>query len=262
MVLFIVDAQKDFADPKGSLYVNGADDSCKRTAAFIRNNIDTIDHIVLTMDTHRVNAIFHPTWWKMADGGNVPPLTSIRLSDIDSGKYYTDKDPEWSRAYVEALEKQGGVHTVWPQHCVIGTWGYSIDDEILSAVHEWEIKRGGVHGAEYVSKGANPKVEHFGAFQAEVSIPTDPSTQANMSLINRLKEFGTILICGQARNVCVLQSVKQMLKLSPAGMGSKMVLLEDCMDDVPNFPTTADEDYAKASEAGVSFTKSSLWTNG
>jgi nicotinamidase-related amidase len=53
-VLLIIDPQVDF-HPGGSLAVNGADEDSKRAAEMINNNINEIDEIFVTLDSHHVS---------------------------------------------------------------------------------------------------------------------------------------------------------------------------------------------------------------
>ena len=74
--LLIVDAQKDFCFPKGSLYVagrsgTGAIDDSRRTAEFIYRNLGAIKNITTTMDTHYAFQIFFPSFW--VDGRRCAP---------------------------------------------------------------------------------------------------------------------------------------------------------------------------------------------
>lgn len=253
-----IDLQVDFTNPNGALFVNGAEQDVQRIAAMILRDIDQIDHIALTLDSHRVVDISHPSWWNKADGTPVDPFTPISLADIDSGKYYSTKDPKWSREYVATLEKEGKFgHFIWPEHCIIGSQGHAIDPTILSAVHTWERKRGGIHGAEYVTKGTNAYTEHFGAFQAQVPISNDPNTQPNLALLKKLEEFKNVFIFGEARNFCVVNSLIQILDLAPQ-LASKLVVVEDVMSDVPSVPVevnvATNEAFNRARAMGVRFT--------
>ena len=53
-ILLIVDPQIDF-HPGGSLAVAGANEDSARTASLILSNINDIDEIYVTMDSHNVN---------------------------------------------------------------------------------------------------------------------------------------------------------------------------------------------------------------
>lgn len=259
-----IDFQKDFTVPagpnqkQGALYVKGAEDDVKRTARFIMNNIDAIDRIILTMDSHRVVDISHPTGWVDGEGKPIGPMTPISHQDILDGKYSWTLNPQWAREYTKRLEAAGSQHFIWREHCIIGSEGHNIDPVILDAVHAWERRRGGITGAEYVTKGSHPLTEHFGAFQAQVPIDNEPGTQPRLALLHTLQEFDSVFLCGEARSHCVLNTLNQVLMLAPE-LAPKLVVLEDCMSDVPNpapnvdfsalFPPVA----AKAKAMGTRF---------
>src|SRR5678815_4260417 len=57
VVLLVIDAQKDFCFPRGSLFVGGrsgtgAIDDNDRLARFVYRNLGTLTEIVCTLDTH------------------------------------------------------------------------------------------------------------------------------------------------------------------------------------------------------------------
>ena len=66
--ILIIDAQYDFCNPQGALFVEGADADMKRLAAWIKTNKSQIDHISVTMDSHPVNDISHPSFWQDKNG--------------------------------------------------------------------------------------------------------------------------------------------------------------------------------------------------
>ena len=51
-ILLVIDPQVDFCDPNGSLFVKGADADMKRLATMIRENINLIERINITLDSH------------------------------------------------------------------------------------------------------------------------------------------------------------------------------------------------------------------
>lgn len=57
MIMLIIDPQMDFHPPNGTLGVPGAQEDSERTAAFIREHIDEIDDIFVTLDSHHVYLI-------------------------------------------------------------------------------------------------------------------------------------------------------------------------------------------------------------
>src|SRR5262245_25260307 len=66
--LLLIDVQKDFCFPEGSLYVagrsgTGAVDDSRRIAEFIYRNLGILTNITVTMDTHFAYQIFFPSFW-------------------------------------------------------------------------------------------------------------------------------------------------------------------------------------------------------
>ena len=66
--LLLIDVQKDFCFPEGSLYVagrcgTGAIDDSRRIAEFIYRNLGAITDITTTLDTHLAYQIFFPSFW-------------------------------------------------------------------------------------------------------------------------------------------------------------------------------------------------------
>ena len=71
--LLIIDPQNDFMDlPDSALPVPGAVADMDRLAAFIRRAGKKIDDIHVTLDSHRLIDIAHPTFWRDADGSAAP----------------------------------------------------------------------------------------------------------------------------------------------------------------------------------------------
>lgn len=233
-VLFIIDGQVSFTRRGEALFVEGSEEDTQRTAQFIIRNIDEIDLIVLTMDTHHLVDISHPSGWVDQFGKPIAPMTPISHQDILDGKYSWTLDQAWALEYTKQLEAKGKYqHFVWREHCIVGTEGHNIDPILLEAVHAWERKHGGISGAKYIQKGLNPLTEHFGAFSPQVSIPNEQDTQPNSSLLQELNTFDRTIICGQALSHCVGESISQIIDLAPE-LASKVTVLMDCASNVPN----------------------------
>ncbi|MBN1926049.1 MAG: hypothetical protein JW798_09445 [Prolixibacteraceae bacterium] len=255
--LLIIDAQFDFCNPKGSLFVEGADADMKRLAAWIKTNKHKIGHITLTLDNHPVNDISHPSFWHDA-GGNFPkPFTPISANDIHMGKWVPRFFREEAIHYVESLEEQGEFgHYIWPYHCLIGSHGASIDKTIMEALIEWSWDGKYYHT---ILKGTNPLTEHFGVFRANIPIPGQPETQLNEQLIDSLRKFDTIFLAGEARSHCVANSLKQVMDEAPS-LIEKLVILDDCMSDVAGMGHLGIPIFERAREIGIRFssTKAAL----
>jgi nicotinamidase/pyrazinamidase len=232
VALLIIDAQNDFCSPKGTLFVPGSEEDNERLSQWILSNKDAIDYIGCTLDSHQVNDIAHPGYWRDKNGNHPGPFTAITLADVENGTWSAVK-PQHAREYLKSLEDQGDyVHVIWPEHCRIGSWGHGLDEKIDNAVTAWS--RGG-KSIHFVTKGTNPDTEHFGAFEAQVPIDNRPETQYNLQLQQILEKYDVVYLAGQAKSHCVANTLKQVVRKAP-NLAKKFVILEDCMSDVPGGP--------------------------
>lgn len=255
VLLFIIDMQYDFCLPDGALYVNGAEKDAERLARFIRANTEVIDHIIMTQDNHNVIDISHPGYWEDMDGNHPLPFTHISASDVKAGLWKPCFEKEKAVSYIRSLEEQGEFpHVIWPEHCIIGSRGAAIVDEVLEPVKTWS-RKGRLF--DLVIKGTNPLTEHFGALRANIPIENAPETQLNTKLVNKLGEFKIIMIAGEARSHCVATTIKQMLNIGD--LSRRLVIMEDCMSDVTGFETLALQIYEDAKRKGASFVRSTVW---
>lgn len=257
--LLVIDAQNDFMDLPGSaLPVAGATADMDRVATLIKNNIAVIGSITCTLDSHRTIDISHPSFWVDKDGAFVQPFTPISYKDLQEGKYTARFAPIQSVDYVKKLEEQGEFgHFIWPEHCLIGSVGAALYQPFHEALKLWEASKGKI--VTYVTKGDNPFTEHFGAFRANIELAQDPRTQFNQKLISDLMSNDVVLLAGEAKSHCVANSLRQAITEVPA-LAPKIVVLEDCMSDVPGLPTAFYDEvqkiYDDAKSKGVRFVKS------
>jgi nicotinamidase/pyrazinamidase len=248
----IIDMQYDFCSPEGTLYVNGAKEDVLRLADFISRNDERIGHIILTQDYHDVIDISHPAFWEDKKGRHPEPFTGINLKKILAGSWQPRFHKGQAIEYIRKLETQGEFpHTIWPEHCIKGSRGAAIADEIMEPVKNW-ARKGRIF--DVVIKGTHPLTEHFGALKANVPVAGSPETHLNTALADKLINARTIYIAGEARSHCVATTVKQMLHL--AGLSKKLVILEDCMSDVTGFEKLALPIYKKAKAEGAKFMSS------
>ncbi|MGL5786865.1 MAG: hypothetical protein ACRCX4_08625 [Bacteroidales bacterium] len=253
-LLFVVDMQNDFCLPTGKLSVPNAMTDVERLATFIKRKGNSLDAIILTQDSHQVNDIAHACFWTDQKGESPAPFTLISSEDVKN-KIWASKNPEhqeWAQYYIDALEKEGNfVHVIWPEHCITGSKGEAIVDELMSAVEEWA--RGG-HYFELFRKGEYPYTEHFGALRANIIVESEKGTHLNQELIERLKAFDVIYVAGEAKSHCVATTLKQMLEIN--GLATKIVILEDCMSDVAGFEGHATPVLNDAVKQGARIAKS------
>ncbi|MCQ2249492.1 MAG: isochorismatase family protein [Bacteroidales bacterium] len=248
-VLFIIDPQNDFCDPNGSLYVPGAENDMARLADMVDEAGCGISSIIMTADDHLPNDIAHPRYWANADGSMVDPFAAIASADVESGKYVAvGGSKEASISYLKRLEQAGKQHTVWPMHCISGTWGADIESGIMTAVMNWTADSD--RHFRIVRKGYYPYTEHYGAFAAEVQDPDVPSTMYNTGLEKELDGYDRILIAGEAKSHCVKNTIAQMMEHNPSMMG-KVWILMDAMMPVKGFDDAADGVLLKARSLGA-----------
>jgi len=256
ILLLIIDMQNDFCNPHGPLYVNGAEKDAVRLGKFISVNPDKIDHIVLTQDNHNVIDISHPLFWEDKNGNPAPAFTEINSVNIRQGVWRPRFEKEKAIEYIHKLEHQGEFpHVIWPEHCITGSSGAAIVNEIMEPVKEW-ARKGKFY--DLVVKGTNPLTEHFGALMANVPIEGSPETQLNTILVKTLLRFNMILVAGEAKSHCVATTIKQMLNIE--GIARKIVILEDCMSVVTGFENIALSIYEQAKKDGARFALSTEWS--
>lgn len=248
--LFIIDMQNDFCLATGALYVPGAEQDTVRLSHFIKQNTSKIDSIILTQDNHQVMDIAHPEFWRDAAGKRPQPFTGISVEEVEQGVWNPQFEREKVLEYLKALNTQGEYpHTIWPEHCLMGSEGAAITTTVMQAVREWAAD-----GRFYklVIKGTNPLTEHFGAFRANVPLPSAPETQLNMALLDELTHYQRIVVAGEARSHCVANTIRQLFDY-PELVG-KLQILNDCMSNVPGFEQLAEPIFNRAEERGATIT--------
>ena len=234
--LLIIDPQRDFCKSNGALFVPGADDDMNRLAAMVQKHLTKLDDIHVTMDSHHWFDIAHPCAWLGKDGKHPGFFTIITLSDVDNGVWRAAHPSMQKRFrdYVAALATNNRYPLcIWPPHCLIGSPGYCVHDELYAAVTAWEDKYSNVGAiVDYVTKGSNPFTEHYSAVMADVPDPSDPSTQLNTGLIQTLQEATYILIAGEALSHCLKNTVEDIANNFGPDNVKKMVLLTDATSSV------------------------------
>jgi len=249
----IIDAQYDFCNPAGALYVPGAQEDIQRLSKLITANVNKIDAVFATLDTHPVNDISHPSFWQDAAGNTPARFTLITATDVKAGQWRPRFEPDKVLCYLEQLEVQGEfVHCIWPEHCLHGSRGAALDDSLFEALRHFAHT-----GKEYrtIKKGTNPMTEHFGIFQAQIPIENAPETQLNTTLITDLMQFDRVYLCGEAKSHCVATSLKQVMQHAPE-LACKLVIIEDIMSDVTGFGYLGDPIYAAARQIEIPFINS------
>ncbi len=251
--LLIVDPQKDFCDPGGSLFVPGAEEDAVRLATMIDRLGRKIDGIKVTLDSHHRLHVAHPIFWADAGGNRPRPFTIITAEDVRSGKWrpFDAALHDRALAYTEQLDRNGRYQLcIWPEHCLIGTWGHTVADPVRDALLRWEDGPAVVH---WVAKGPNIYTEHYSVVQADVPDPADPTTQINLDLLNDLRSYDVIGLTGEALSHCVANTGRDIIANFSAKYVTKMHIITDCSSSVPGFEHVGDRFLAEMRELGMRF---------
>lgn len=243
--------------------------SMQNVADLISRGGHKLNDVHITMDSHHPLHIAHPRWFKDSAGNHPNPFTLMRADGdkiigftmdaqgktTDIGEYFVTLPSltDHTITYLNSLSAGGRYpHCIWPYHCIIGTTGHNIVDPVMEAVWKWENEIGGF--ADIVTKGSNPKVEHFSAVKAEVEDAVDPSTLLNTELIKVLMEADLVLLAGQARSHCLANTVRDIadeFKTDGDSFIKKCVLLEDATNDVPGFEFLGDKFVSDMTARGM-----------
>lgn len=253
VTLLIIDAQNDFCNPLGSLYVagrsgNGAIDDCARTAQFIYGNLPRLTRIVPTLDTHLTHQIFFASFWIDGAGNPISPHRTISTKQIDDGEVMPHPamaalvggNYAWLlkqvRFYCAELEREGKYSLyVWPSHCVIGSQGHALNGVVYEAAMFHAFAR--YAQLEPEVKGANPFTENYSVFRPEVLKRHDgqPLAQKNTKFIKTILGSDAVVIAGQAASHCVKSTIADLLAevtaVDPA-LAKRVYILGDCTSSV------------------------------
>ena len=199
---------------------------------FIYNNMDKVSNIAVSIDTHTPHQIFHPCWWIDENGNNPAPYTPITLADLDSGKWRAVINPMASRDYVEHLEKDGKkTLVVWSYHCIQGTTGCALENQFANMIYFHSVAKKSV--VQRLVKGQDPLSEMYGVIKPEY----DTNGYINLDFLNKIDKFDKVIIGGEAKSHCVMESIKQILEHyeTRPEVTKKIYILDDCMSIIPGF---------------------------
>lgn len=280
--LVVIDGQNDFmGNDDGTPYlvklengkaftatlpVKGAVSDMKRLAKMIDRVGHKFTDIHATLDSHQIIDVGHPDMWRDQNGNSPTPLATIFSSNDLINDIWTPRNSNLRKrmiAYELALEgsKNKYPHIIWPEHCVIGTWGHTFQDDFAQAMTRWARKY--CANIDLVVKGVNPYTEHYGALMAEVPDPEDSSTQLNTAFLSVMQDADIIGFAGEASSHCVLTTLQQVVENIGKEHLRKFHLLTDCMSPVapvpgvtPDFPAIADQFLKEMAVEGMTLTTS------
>jgi nicotinamidase-related amidase len=242
-----IDSQNDFTNKQGSLFVPGADENSKRAAGLIRRLRPKITKIIRSLDSHDTIDISHKAWY-VDQNGNHPEtdvmkgLTVITPEDFENYKWNTSLLGRRARTlkYLKALKTNGRYpHVIWPDHCLIGSWGHNMNEDVFTEILEWEREH--KIWSDSVTKGSNPWTEHFSAIRAEVPDDDDLSTQVNDKLVAAIENSDVTIWIGEALSHCLANTFRDAIAaFTNSDKIKNMILARDCTSNVPTFEHLGD----------------------
>lgn len=258
-ILFLaIDMQNDFME-KGQLAVPGSHQDIQNAVRFLYTHLEKITRIAVSLDTHQPDQIFHPIWWVDAEGNHPAPFTVITPEDVQSGRWLPVHDAEESLAYVQKLAEQSKKELcIWPYHCLEGSYGAALESQFANMVFFHSAARRST--PLRIVKGQDPLSEMYGIIKPEVAPADEPG---NEKLLRELKNYDRIIVVGEAKSHCVLESLRQILEHYQAepDVTSRIVVLSDCMSPIPGFEESTEVTLAHFQETyGITVTTSTACT--
>lgn len=286
--LLVIDAQKDFCFPSGTLYVGGrsgkgAMEDNQRTAEFVYSNLDIITNITTTLDTHFAFQIFFPSFWVDSNGAPLAAYSTITTEEVKNGSvrpnpavasWLCGGNYPWllkqAEFYCAELERLGKYQLyLWPPHCILGSDGHALAGVIHEAQMFHSFTRGMQSWAEV--KGGHPLTENYSVLRPEVLKRFDgqPLAQKNTKFIETLITSDIVIIAGQAASHCVKSSIDDLLSeilAKDPKLAHKVYIMTDCMSAVAipdgkggfiaDFTPQAEEAFKRFADAGMHLVKS------
>jgi nicotinamidase-related amidase len=286
--LLLIDVQKDFCFPEGTLYVagrsgTGAIDDSRRIAELIYRNLGAITEITTTLDTHLAYQIFFPSFWldrtdAAPDAHRVITADQIAAGEVRpnpavarwlcGGNYtWLCKQVEY---YCRELERAGKYQLyLWPPHCLLGSDGHALAGIVHEARLFHAFARTSQSSVEV--KGGNPLTENYSVLRPEVTSRFDgaPLGQRNTQFVHTLLTASAVVIAGQAASHCVKSTIDDLLAEIAAqdpALAHKVYLVTDCMSAVTvpdgkggfaaDFTAQADAALQRFADAGMHLVKS------
>ena len=255
--LLIIDMQNDFCDPKGALFVPGADADAVLLGTMINRVEKKLKDITKTMDSHHEVDIAHPIMYVDSQGNHPAPFTIITEDDFDNDTWTTTNPGcrKKVRAYLAALTANNRYPLcVWPPHCIIGSTGHAVVEPVRLALRDWCCNQ--MKKVDFVTKGSNIFTEHYSAVKADVPDDGDITTKLNTDLLDILVEADEIPISGQALSHCVRNTVTDIADNFGEENIKKLILLEDTCSSVPGFEHLGTDFVADMKKRGMRVTTS------
>lgn len=226
-LLLIIDPQNDFIN--GSLTVKNANDCMFRLSEFIADNVEEIDDIIVTLDSHQPGHVSFKFSWITRTWEGEPEISKITPEMIGNSvkPRFSHLNAEDIKEYIERIP--GKSLDLWPSHCVIGTEGHSIYGPLEGALKIWSLHKS--KSWEVLLKGNRPEREMYSAIVCDGE---ENFGLGHAPLINSpmLSECDKIYIAGIAKDFCVAATVKDLIDLYGEDVENKLIFLEECLPTI------------------------------
>lgn len=226
LAVLVIDMTNCFADPKGSLYVPGAQLVGSYISRFINSKSSKIDYIVSTTDWHPRNHIGSVESWIVPEGMDI-----VTAEDLQSGKALLRFPIHEKEDILEYIRDSGPLH-LWPEHGVKDTSGSCPIMPLEIAYRKWQLIRPeNFDKLETFKKGQNPFRENWSIFsyQSAPSGSVTRYTEAGKELAEKLAKYDKILVCGVAKEYCVGLSVRDMITAYQDLFKGKLIFVPEMM---------------------------------
>ena len=291
-LFLLVDLQKDFCFPEGSLFVGGrsgrgALDDNGRVATFLYRNLDRISATLATLDSHLPHHVFSPSFWVGSGGEPLEAHRVVAAAEVREGRvlprpelasWIAGGDYQWLRRqaihYCEELERRGRYQLyLWPPHCLLGSRGHSMVGVVQEArLFHAHARRA---EAEIEIKGTSVLTEHYSVLGPEIATAHDGTSLAHgaFTLAEKLMAADRLVIAGQASSHCVKNTLEDLLRWiveRDRAQARKVYILEDCMSAVAvpdpvqsgafiaDFTASAQATLDRCREAGMRVVRSTV----
>lgn len=256
-ILLGIDLQNDFTTPQGSFYISGAERDTYRIYSLIEEYGKNIDSIVMTLDTYQPIHITNQTYWKDQEGYPPRLYCQITSKDVKDQMWIPKFNADTTLKDLIELETKNKTCTILPTRCIAGSWGWALSESINKALQTWCIQYNKTYGL-ILNNYQQTKIHHS-IFN---TIKESQETKTDFELLNKFNSFDQILIVGQPADICVINSLTEMISLEPE-IAKKTIVLTDCMSWADKNNQTAMSLLEYAYAMGVKFmTKDELIQEG
>ena len=261
-----IDPDNDFMDnPYAPMAVPGANADMDRMALFIERKIEEINELVIFIDGHKPVHVASGITWVDKRGKHPSHGTMIFYRDVESG-LWTTTNPDWREKgliYTRQLDAPGKYPLcIWNQHCLEGSVGQAIQDNLYNALKNWSEKN--LKLVDYMYKPSDVWVEYLGGLvpEAEVKEPGVKHIDYVQRLLRKIRKADIVIFFGEASSHCFRITINQILARLGKEHYKKLVLFLDCTSPIPaipngpDFPAITNKWFMEMEKLGLTLTTS------